>query len=155
MLMYVKSSWSENLMLSLRSSSERSDNSHVLCSHRACSQMQALLQRKAWLRDKSSLAFSSADDASRCMSDYSTSHRSRLRSSCFSSSIMKEWVVFLSACEIVFNSWVEILVFLILIIKSVIKLKLSWVERNQLNLILSSSWDWVNLSQSELNSKLS
>ena len=30
--------------------------------------------------------------------------------------------------------------------KSVVKLKLSWVERNQLNLSLSSSWDWIDLS---------
>ena len=35
--------------------------------------------------------------------------------------------------------------------KSVVELKLSWVERNQLNSILSLSWSWVDLSQSELN----
>jgi len=39
--------------------------------------------------------------------------------------------------------------------KSVIKLELNWVERNQLNSSLSSSWDWVDLSQLKLNSKLS
>ena len=35
--------------------------------------------------------------------------------------------------------------------RSVVELKLSWVERNQLNSILSLSWSWVDLSQSELN----
>ncbi len=31
------------------------------------------------------------------------------------------------------------------LIKFVVKLKLTWVEKNQLNLSLSLSWDWVNL----------
>ncbi len=39
--------------------------------------------------------------------------------------------------------------------KSVIKLELSWVERDQLNLSLSLSWDWVDSSQLELNSESS
>ncbi len=77
-------------MLSLRSSSERSDDSHVSCSHRVCSQMRALLRREARLHDESSLAFSSADDASRCASDDSTSHRSCSKSSHSSSLTMKE-----------------------------------------------------------------
>ncbi len=39
--------------------------------------------------------------------------------------------------------------------RSVIKLELSWVKRDQLNSILSLSWDWIDSSQIELNSKLS
>ncbi len=40
-------------------------------------------------------------------------------------------------------------------LKSVVESELSWVERDQLNLILSLSWDWVNLFQLKLNSKSS
>ncbi len=39
--------------------------------------------------------------------------------------------------------------------KSVIKLELNWIERNQLNSILSLNWDWVDSSQFKLNSRLS
>ncbi len=114
--MYVKSSWSEDLMLSLHLSSERSDDLHVLCSHWMCLQMQALLQRKAWLHDEFSFAFSSIDDASCCVSDDLILHRSCLRLFCSSSLTMREWIVFLSAYEIVFNSWIKILISLIFII---------------------------------------
>jgi len=41
-----------------------------------------------------------------------------------------------------------------IIIKSVVELELSWVERDQLNSILNLSWDWVDFSQLKLNSKL-
>ncbi len=37
--------------------------------------------------------------------------------------------------------------------KSAVKLKLSWVEESQLNSILSSSLDWVDLSQLKFNSR--
>ncbi len=56
-----------------------------------------------------------------------------------------------------FNMLVENIIWMIIVItlRPVIKLKLSWVERNQLNSSLSSSWDWVDFFQLKLNSKLS
>jgi len=52
--------------------------------------MQALLQKEAQLRDEFSFMLSSADDASRCVNDNSTSHYLHLKLSCSSSLIMRK-----------------------------------------------------------------
>jgi len=71
MLTHDKLYWLDDLMLSLRSLSERSDDSHMLCFHRVCLQMRALLQRKARLHDE--LSFTSSLDFNALCLNWSSS----------------------------------------------------------------------------------